>query len=370
MAGVLLKHVSKVFPNGFVAVRDFNMEIADGAFVVFVGPSGCGKSTILRMIAGLEEITSGELYIGDDLVNDLETQEREVAMIFQNYALYPNMTVYENMAFGLKMRNMSQEDIDAAVREAARTLELEPLLERKPKTLSGEQQQRVAMGRALVRRPKVFLMDEPLCNLDERLRHQMRMEMKRLWETLGCTVIYVTHDPTEAMILGTQVVVINDGVIQQVGTPKELYERPVNKFVAGLISSPQINLFDVLVEQEESCAVLAAGEYRIRLSEQKSCPLIENGYVGKTVICGIRPEDIHVEEITSGADGSHRVEAVVQMQEMLGTELFVYFQVSKVSFVTRVSPECAVAPGDTIRISMDQEKIHIFDKTTETTIVN
>lgn len=246
MAGVSLKHICKTYPNGFEAVKDFNLEIKDKEFLIFVGPSGCGKSTTLRMIAGLEEITSGELKIGDTVVNDVEPKDRDIAMVFQNYALYPHMTVYENMAFGLKLRKVPKDQIDKMVKEAAKILDLEQLLDRKPKALSGGQRQRVAMGRAIVCNPKVFLMDEPLSNLDAKLRGQMRIEISKLHQRLETTIIYVTHDQTEAMTLGTRIVVMNAGVIQQVDTPQKLYEEPDNMFVAGFIGSPQMNFLDAV----------------------------------------------------------------------------------------------------------------------------
>ena len=246
MASLSLKHINKTYPNGYEAVKDFNLEIEDKEFIIFVGPSGCGKSTTLRMIAGLEDITGGELYIGDTKMNDVDPKDRDIAMVFQNYALYPHMTVYDNMAFGLKLRKVPKDQIDKMVREAAKILDLEPLLDRKPKALSGGQRQRVAMGRAIVRDPKVFLMDEPLSNLDAKLRGQMRVEISRLHQRLGTTIIYVTHDQTEAMTLGTRIVVMNGGIVQQVDTPQVLYDKPNNLFVAGFIGSPQMNFVDAL----------------------------------------------------------------------------------------------------------------------------
>ena len=259
MASLSLKNINKVYPNGFVAVKDFNLEIEDKEFIIFVGPSGCGKSTTLRMIAGLEDISSGELRIGDKLVNDVEPKDRDIAMVFQNYALYPHMTVYDNMAFGLKLRKVPKEEIDKMVREAAKILDLEALLDRKPKALSGGQRQRVAMGRAIVRNPKVFLMDEPLSNLDAKLRGQMRIEISKLHQRLGTTIIYVTHDQTEAMTLGTRIVVMNAGVVQQVDTPQVLYDTPCNLFVAGFIGSPQMNFVDAVCKINGNKVALQAG---------------------------------------------------------------------------------------------------------------
>ena len=256
MASLSLQHINKTYPNGFQAVKDFNLEIEDKEFIIFVGPSGCGKSTTLRMIAGLEEISGGTLKIGDKVMNDVEPKDRDIAMVFQNYALYPHMTVYDNMAFGLKLRKVPKDQIDKAVREAARILDLEKLLDRKPKALSGGQRQRVAMGRAIVRNPKVFLMDEPLSNLDAKLRVQMRIEISKIHQRLGATIIYVTHDQTEAMTLGTRIVVMKDGVVQQVDTPQHLYEQPGNLFVAGFMGSPQMNFLDAQIAQKKAMTLL------------------------------------------------------------------------------------------------------------------
>ena len=269
MASLSLKNVTKKYPNGFVAVKDFNLEIADKEFIIFVGPSGCGKSTTLRMIAGLEDITSGELYIDGKLMNDVEPKDRDIAMVFQNYALYPHMTVYDNMAFGLKLRKMPKDEIDRLVQEAAKILDLSHLLDRKPKALSGGQRQRVAMGRAIVRNPKVFLMDEPLSNLDAKLRGQMRIEISKLHQRLGTTIIYVTHDQTEAMTLGTRIVVMKDGLVQQVDTPQNLYDKPANKFVAGFIGAPQMNLLDSAVSKSGSSVTLTFAGNTIVLPAEK-----------------------------------------------------------------------------------------------------
>ena len=277
MASLSLKNVTKVYPNGFVGVKDFSLEIADKEFIIFVGPSGCGKSTTLRMIAGLEEISSGELKIGDKVVNDVEPKDRDIAMVFQNYALYPHMSVYDNMAFGLKLRKVPKAEIDKLVHEAAKILDIEHLLDRKPKALSGGQRQRVAMGRAIVREPKVFLMDEPLSNLDAKLRVQMRIEISKLHQRLGTTIIYVTHDQTEAMTLGTRIVVLKDGVIQQVDTPQNLYDKPANKFVAGFIGSPQMNLIDAKVVQVGNQVHVQFGNADITLPDEKGKVLVQKG---------------------------------------------------------------------------------------------
>ena len=370
MASLSLKHINKTYPNGFEAVKDFNLEIEDKEFIIFVGPSGCGKSTTLRMVAGLEEITSGELYIGDKLVNDVEPKDRDIAMVFQNYALYPHMTVYDNMAFGLKLRKVPKDEIDKKVREAARILDLEKLLDRKPKALSGGQRQRVAMGRAIVRNPKVFLMDEPLSNLDAKLRGQMRIEISKLHQRLGTTIIYVTHDQTEAMTLGTRIVVMNAGVVQQVDTPQTLYDYPCNLFVAGFIGSPQMNFVDAVCKVNGDKVVLQAGPSSIELPPAKAKKLIEGGYDGKTVVLGIRPEDVHDEQMFIEASPNTVIEAKIRVYEMLGAEVFLYFDYEGASMTARVDPRTTARTGDVVKFALDAEKIHVFDKETEQTITN
>ena len=370
MASLSLQHINKTYPNGFQAVKDFNLEIEDKEFIIFVGPSGCGKSTTLRMIAGLEEISGGTLKIGDKVMNDVEPKDRDIAMVFQNYALYPHMTVYDNMAFGLKLRKVPKDQIDKAVREAARILDLEKLLDRKPKALSGGQRQRVAMGRAIVRKPKVFLMDEPLSNLDAKLRVQMRIEIAKLHENLGATIIYVTHDQTEAMTRGTRIVVMKDGVGQQVDTPQHLYEQPGNLFVAGFMGSPQMNFLDAQIAEKGGDLIAKVGEYDIVIPAAKAKVLKDGGYVGKTVVLGIRPEDIHDSQMFIEASPSVPMTSTVKVYELLGAEVFLYFDVNGTQVTARVDPRTNSKTGDTIKFAFDMEKSHFFDKETELTICN
>ena len=370
MASLSLKGIQKIYPNGFHAVKDFNLEIEDKEFIIFVGPSGCGKSTTLRMIAGLEEISGGTLKIGDKVMNDVEPKDRDIAMVFQNYALYPHMTVYDNMAFGLKLRKVPKDQIDKAVREAARILDLEKLLDRKPKALSGGQRQRVAMGRAIVRNPKVFLMDEPLSNLDAKLRVQMRIEISKIHQRLGATIIYVTHDQTEAMTLGTRIVVMKDGVVQQVDTPQHLYEQPGNLFVAGFMGSPQMNFLDAQIAEKGGDLIAKVGEYDIVIPAAKAKVLKDGGYVGKTVVLGIRPEDIHDSQMFIEASPSVPMTSTVKVYELLGAEVFLYFDVNGTQVTARVDPRTNSKTGDTIKFAFDMEKSHFFDKETELTICN
>ena len=370
MASLSLQHINKTYPNGFQAVKDFNLEIEDKEFIIFVGPSGCGKSTTLRMIAGLEEISGGTLKIGDKVMNDVEPKDRDIAMVFQNYALYPHMTVYDNMAFGLKLRKVPKDQIDKAVREAARILDLEKLLDRKPKALSGGQRQRVAMGRAIVRNPKVFLMDEPLSNLDAKLRVQMRIEISKIHQRLGATIIYVTHDQTEAMTLGTRIVVMKDGVVQQVDTPQHLSEQPGNLFVAGFMGSPQMNFLDAQIAEKGGDLIAKVGEYDIVIPAAKAKVLKDGGYVGKTVVLGIRPEDIHDSQMFIEASPSVPMTSTVKVYELLGAEVFLYFDVNGTQVTARVDPRTNSKTGDTIKFAFDMEKSHFFDKETELTICN
>ena len=370
MGTLSFKNVNKVYPNGFHAVKDFNLEVEDKEFIIFVGPSGCGKTTTLRMIAGLEEISSGELSIDGRIINDVEPKDRDIAMVFQNYALYPHMTVYDNMAFGLKLRKVPKAEIKRLVDEAAKILGLEPLLDRKPKALSGGQRQRVAMGRAIVRNPQVFLMDEPLSNLDAKLRGQMRIELSKLHERLGTTIIYFTHDQVEAMTLGTRIVVMNAGVVQQVDTPQALYETPANLFVAGFIGSPQMNFLDAVVTVQGNKAELDLGESKIVIGGEKAAKLIEGGYDGKTVVMGIRPEDCYDDEETITKHPDTVIESTVRVYELLGAEVYLYFDYADANFTARVKPTTTARTGDTIKLALDADKIHIFDKETEQVITN
>ncbi len=370
MSGVKLENVVKKYPNGFVAVQAFNLDIQDKEFIIFVGPSGCGKSTTLRMIAGLEEITEGSLYIGDRQMNDVAPKDRDIAMVFQNYALYPHMTVYDNMAFGLKLRKTPKAEIDKRVHEAAKILDIEHLLDRRPKALSGGQRQRVAMGRAIVREPQVFLMDEPLSNLDAKLRVQMRTEISKLHQRLQTTFIYVTHDQTEAMTLGTRIVVMKDGFIQQVDSPQNLYHKPNNVFVAGFIGSPQMNMIEATAMKDDTGVYLTFASTKIKLNEAKAKAVVDGGYIGKTVIMGIRPENLHDEEVFLASSPDSIMELEVEVTEMLGAEVFLYLNLNGQTITARVDPRSTAKANDKIQIAIDINRIHVFDKETEQTITN
>ena len=367
MASVSLQNVKKVYPNGFEAVKNFSLDVEDKEFVIFVGPSGCGKSTTLRMIAGLEEITKGDLIIDGKRMNDMAPKDRDIAMVFQNYALYPHMTVRENMAFALKLRKTPKDEIERLVNETAKILDLESLLDRKPKQLSGGQRQRVAMGRAIVRNPKVFLMDEPLSNLDAKLRVQMRIEIAKLHERLGATIIYVTHDQTEAMTLGTRIVVMKDGIIQQVDTPQNLYNNPANLFVAGFIGSPQMNFFDAECKISGDDAFLMLAGYALPLPYDKSIALKNGGYDGKTIVMGIRPENI---SDARQHDTDSVIAAPVKVYELLGAEVYLYAELEGANMTSRVKSETTAKTGDTVDFYFDVNKIHLFDKDTERVIMN
>lgn len=370
MAKVVLKNIYKVYPGSTVpAVKDANLEIEDKEFVVLVGPSGCGKSTTLRMIAGLEEITSGELYIGDKLCNDVAPKDRDIAMVFQNYALYPHMTVYDNMAFGLKLRKVPKEERDRKVKEAAKILGIEHLLDRKPKALSGGQRQRVALGRAIVREPKVFLMDEPLSNLDAKLRVAMRAEISKLHKRLNTTFIYVTHDQTEAMTMGTRIVVMKDGVIQQVDSPTVLYNNPCNMFVAGFIGSPQMNFMNALIEKKDNGLYVKIGNTELPMPADKAAVVEEKGYVGKEVVFGIRPENLDDEESFIEKHSNSCMKAKVELVEHMGSETFLYLVSEGNNITAKVAPTTTAKIDDNIKIGVDMNLMHLFDKETEIAII-
>ncbi|MCM1989525.1 ABC transporter ATP-binding protein [Oceanirhabdus seepicola] len=362
MAGLNLKGINKIYPNGYHAVKDVSFEIEDKEFIVLVGPSGCGKSTTLRMIAGLEEISDGQLYIGDKVVNDVHPKDRDIAMVFQNYALYPHMSVYENMAFGLKLRKYPKADIDKRVNNAARILGIEELLPRKPKQLSGGQRQRVALGRAIVREPKVFLMDEPLSNLDAKLRVQMRAELSKLHKELQTTFVYVTHDQTEAMTMGSRIVVMKDGVVQQIDNPQTIYEHPVNRFIASFIGSPQMNFLDCKIVKNSDKMYLDFFDSNIDIPEDKIKIIKENHYVGKEILLGIRPESVLIDDSNEG------ILAKVEVTEMLGSETYLYLNANGYNIIARVDPSIKASVGDDVRIKFVTDKIHIFDRESEKAI--
>ncbi len=362
MAQISMKHIQKRYDNSdTLSVKDFNLDIDDKEFIVFVGPSGCGKSTTLRMIAGLEDITDGELHIGDRLVNDVAPKDRDIAMVFQNYALYPHMSVYDNMAFGLKLRKFKKDEIERRVKEAARILGLEQYLERKPKALSGGQRQRVALGRAIVRDPQVFLMDEPLSNLDAKLRVQMRAEISKLHQRLQTTTIYVTHDQTEAMTMATRIVVMKDGVIQQVGTPKEVYDLPDNIFVGGFIGSPAMNFFSVKLED----GYASLGKHKIKIPEGKMKLLRDKGYVNKDLFLGVRPEDLHDEPVFIDSSKDTTFEATIEVAELMGAETYLHSSFDGQDFTARVDSRSDIKNGQKLTLAMDMNKAHFFDKDSE-----
>jgi len=361
MAEIKLDHIYKIYDGDVTAVTDFNLEIKDKEFIVFVGPSGCGKSTTLRMIAGLEDISKGDLYIGDRRVNDVAPKDRDIAMVFQNYALYPHMNVYDNMAFGLKLRKFKKDEIDRRVREAAKILGLEQMLDRKPKAMSGGQRQRVALGRAIVRDPQVFLMDEPLSNLDAKLRVQMRAEITKLHQRLQTTTIYVTHDQTEAMTMATRIVIMKDGFIQQVGTPKEVYDNPENVFVGGFIGSPSMNFLHGKIEGEN----FKIGNVTVQIPAGKLKVLKEKGYGDKEIILGIRPEDIHDELLFIESSPNTKITATIDVAELLGAETILYSKIQEQDFVARVDSRTDLKNGQQVELAFDMNKCHFFDTETE-----
>jgi multiple sugar transport system ATP-binding protein len=363
MARVTLEHVDKVFSSNIKAVDDLNLEIRDGEFIVLVGPSGCGKSTTLRMVAGLEEITAGTIRIGDRVVNDVPPKDRDIAMVFQNYALYPHMTVRQNMAFGLKLRGFSKKEIEARVREAADILGLGELLERRPKALSGGQRQRVAVGRAIVRKPAVFLFDEPLSNLDAKMRVQMRVEISRLHRQLGTTMIYVTHDQVEAMTMGERIVVMKDGAVQQVDNPIQMYDHPLNKFVAGFIGTPQMNFFHGQVHAAGATLIVENLDgLRLPVPEERQTALI--AYRDKKVILGLRPEDIGSATAEQLA-GLPRIKALVEVVEPMGSESYIHLKIGDTAFVSRVDAHRKLQIGQIAEPAVFITKAHFFDPQTD-----
>ncbi|MFD2616223.1 ABC transporter ATP-binding protein [Terrilactibacillus laevilacticus] len=364
MADILLKNICKRYKNSdTLSVSNFNLDIQHKEFIVFVGPSGCGKSTTLRMIAGLEEITDGDLFIDNKRMNDVAPKNRDIAMVFQNYALYPHMTVYDNMAFGLKIKKMPKAEIESRVKEAAKILGLEDYLKRKPKALSGGQRQRVALGRAMVRNPKVFLMDEPLSNLDAKLRLQMRAEISKLHRRLDTTTIYVTHDQTEAMTMASRIVIMKDGVIQQIGTPKEVYNHPINVFVASFIGSPAMNFIPATCSDTE----LKIGNISFALPKDKLDVLRSKGYINKEFILGIRPEDINRNEHLIQDTKAGQFDASIDVSELMGSESLLYTSINGTNIVAKVT-DTDIKNGDQVQLAFDLDKIHFFDKDTEEVI--
>ena len=370
MAGITLKGIKKVYPGNVTAVHDFNLEIEDKEFIILVGPSGCGKSTTLRMIAGLEEITDGELYIGENLVNDVAPKDRDIAMVFQNYALYPHMSVYKNMAFALKLRKESKAEIDRKVKEAAKILDLEGLLHRKPKALSGGQRQRVALGRAMVRHPAVFLLDEPLSNLDAKLRTSMRMELSKLHKQLGTTFVYVTHDQVEAMTMADRIVVMHDGFIQQVDTPQNLYDYPCNLFVASFIGSPPMNFLDAVIQKSGNGFVAQVGDTPLPILPGKVAEDVIAAYEGKEITVGIRPEHLHAEEIYMEQSTTAAIDVDVSLAELMGAEVYLYATWQGTDLIATVPPRNTPKAGEAFRLAIDCTKLHLFDKETTGVISN
>ncbi|MCL2391621.1 MAG: sn-glycerol-3-phosphate ABC transporter ATP-binding protein UgpC [Oscillospiraceae bacterium] len=364
MAKISLKNIVKVYPGNIPAVHDFSLEIEDKEFIILVGPSGCGKSTTLRMIAGLEEITSGELYIGDRLVNDVPPKDRDIAMVFQNYALYPHMTVYKNISFGLVLRKMPKDQIKQKVDEAAKILDIEHLLSRKPKALSGGQRQRVALGRAMVRDPAVFLLDEPLSNLDAKLRTSMRTEISKLHKRLGTTFVYVTHDQTEAMTMGDRIVVMKDGYIQQVDSPQNLYDFPCNLFVAGFIGAPQMNFIDATLIKSENGFSAQFGATIIEIPSAKLSAETATAYEGKPIVLGIRAENLHSEDSHIERTETSPINVTVELVELLGSETYLYVVCEGINLIAKIPPYNNPKSGDTITLALDREKLHLFDKET------
>ncbi|MGN0173059.1 MAG: ABC transporter ATP-binding protein [Acutalibacteraceae bacterium] len=368
MASITLKNIVKTYDNGVTVIPDLNLEIKDKEFIILVGPSGCGKSTTLRMIAGLEDITSGELYIGDKLVNKVAPKDRDIAMVFQSYALYPHMTVYKNMAFALTLRKVDKKEIDRKVREAAKILDIEKYLNRKPKALSGGQRQRVALGRAMVRDPAVFLLDEPLSNLDAKLRTEMRSQIARLHKNLQTTFVYVTHDQTEAMTMADRIVVMKDGYIQQVDTPSNLYDHPCNMFVAGFIGTPQMNFIDAVIAEKDGKLYAQFGKYSIALPERMQNNKNIAKYNNKQVVFGIRPEDLSSDKRFMYADESNKIDLNIEIAEMMGSEYYLYSNIGDKRIIAKVPSSEKVSSNQNISLYLNADKAHIFDKETENLI--
>lgn len=365
MSGIVLKDINKVYPGGIEAVKDFYLEIMDTEFIVLVGPSGCGKSTVLRMIAGLEEITSGELYIDGKLINSVAPKDRDIAMVFQNYALYPHMTIYKNLAFALSLRKLSKNEIDKKVTDTAKMLDIEHLLNRKPKALSGGQRQRVALGRAMVREPKAFLLDEPLSNLDAKLRASTRTEIAKLHKKLGTTFVYVTHDQTEAMTMADRIVVMKEGKIHQFGKPKEIYDAPYNIFVAGFIGTPQMNFIDATIKKDDEKYYALIDKSKFDLPSEKFASEILDKYLDKKVVLGIRSEDILLTEVPT----SNSLNVTLEVCENMGSEVYVYMDYQGKKFIARLSSDCDSSLKDNLKITFKEDKIHLFDKDTEISLL-
>jgi multiple sugar transport system ATP-binding protein len=364
MEGIILKDINKVYPGDVLAVNDFNLEIKDKEFLVLVGPSGCGKSTVLRIIAGLEEITSGELYMNGESISDLAPKDRDIAMVFQNYALYPHMTVYKNLAFALSLRKVPKNEIDKKIKDTAKMLDIEHILNRKPKALSGGQRQRVALGRAMVRDPKAFLLDEPLSNLDAKLRASTRTEIAKLHKKMGTTFIYVTHDQTEAMTMADRIVVMKDGIIHQVGKPQELYENPCNMFVAGFIGSPQMNFIDAILQKDDTGYYALVNKTKFSLLGNRVKDKQLDNYIGKTIVLGIRPEDV-----LKSCSNKDKLEAKVEVYEHMGAEIYVYINYNGNKITARFPSENNNSIDENLEITFKPEKIHLFDKETETSLL-
>jgi multiple sugar transport system ATP-binding protein len=367
MASVRFDHVSKAYDGAF-AVKDLSLEIADGELLVLVGPSGCGKTTSLRMLAGLEDVSEGQIYIGERQVDGLPPRERDVAMVFQSYALYPHMSVYDNLAFGLSLGKMPKREIEGRVRDVATTLGIEALLTRKPRQLSGGQRQRVALGRAIVRQPAVFLLDEPLSNLDAKLRVQTRAEISKLHQQLGATFVYVTHDQVEAMTMAQRIAVMRDGTLQQVGTPRELYDAPANMFVAGFIGSPEMNFVRMTVVDDGGQLALATDAFKLPLQSTATPQL--RSYAGRQIVLGIRPEDLHDAAFRPSGIEAGVVEMTVEVSEMLGNEVFLHLRAGSDTLLARVDPRTSARPGSSVAIAVDLDNLYTFDPETEQTLTS